>query len=81
MSRMAAIVHTSLAGSTINMATQKEEYLYWSPYQTFVWTREQVNQWADQTGGVALYNGVVWDMNYKQISPDRYNVSFTQRKY
>lgn len=52
----------------------------WQPNTTYVWTRKQIDQWADETGSLALYNGAAWEIRYKRITPGRYKVWFERWK-
>lgn len=54
----------------------------WNPYQTFVWTKQQIESWIDTYGiiqGGAQYDGYVWDIKTRKIFGNRYNVKFTNR--
>lgn len=52
-------------------------YPNWNPYQIFVWSKQELQAWAKAVGGCALYNGNLWEANYKEIAPDTYKVHFT----
>ena len=51
----------------------------WSPYTIYIWTAKELDKWADDTGGVAMYDGVIWDIKYKKITPNRYKVWFSKK--
>jgi hypothetical protein len=50
----------------------------WNPYQTFVWTKSQIDKWADDFGPTAFYDGEMWSIECKKITPGRYRVWFVK---
>lgn len=48
----------------------------WSPLTRYVWTRKQMQQWADFWGHTCMFKGVKYRIKYEVLVPGRYNVWF-----
>jgi hypothetical protein len=60
------------------MLKRKVEEPKWNPYMKFVWTTAQMQAWVDFNGRRGLWDGQAWEMKYKKLCPNRYEISFTQ---
>lgn len=52
----------------------------WCPGMIYTWTRAQIDAWADKHGSHPWYNGALWTIVYKRITPGRYEVRFKEFK-
>lgn len=52
--------------------------ILWNPYTTYVWSKQQVQQWYDANGERAFYDGKLWELVKKNLGVGRYSVSFKE---
>lgn len=58
------------------MSSHETKAPNWNPYQTFVWTTEQLKNWYDTYGACGFYNGIAWKPVTKSLGVDRHSVRF-----
>lgn len=51
----------------------------WNPYSTFTWSAAEMRAWVDFNGPFPLWDGKAWEMKYRRVCPDRYEVRFVER--
>jgi hypothetical protein len=48
----------------------------WNPYQTFVWSKKELQNWYDAFGSQCAYDGRLWKPKTKSLGAGRYEISF-----
>lgn len=52
----------------------------WSPFQTYVWSGDELAAWYDQNGNWGFYNGLAWEPVVKQLPARRFSIKFKEYK-
>lgn len=58
------------------MQAVSDQVSKWCAYTRYVWSAKQIDQWADNYGPRAFYNGALVELRYKKITPGRFEVWF-----
>lgn len=53
----------------------------WNPYQTFVWTKRELQAWYDTVGAFGSYDGRAWEPKVKSLGVGRYEVRFIEHQF